>query len=125
MADNVVQKLKDAIEGIVSDRKTVVKILSVLLILVIAAAMRIYDAGRSDISIETEEPAEESQYSEELSEEQSLQTQVICVDIGGAVEEPGVYQVAKDTRLYEVIEMAGGLTENADTDSVNRASCVR
>jgi competence protein ComEA len=46
------------------------------------------------------------------------------VDIGGAVEEPGVYQVAKDTRLYEVIEMAGGLTENADTDSVNRASCV-
>ena len=37
---------------------------------------------------------------------------------------PGVYQVTKDTRLYEVIDMAGGLNEDADTDSVNRASFV-
>ena len=37
---------------------------------------------------------------------------------------PGVYQVTKDTRLYEVIDMAGGLKEDADMDSVNRASFV-
>ena len=46
------------------------------------------------------------------------------MDIGGAVEEPGVYEVAKDTRLFEVIEMAGGLSEDADPDHVNRASFV-
>ena len=46
------------------------------------------------------------------------------MDIGGAVEKPGVYEVAKDTRLFEVIDMAGGLTEDADTDHVNRASFV-
>ena len=37
---------------------------------------------------------------------------------------PGVYEVERDTRLYQVIEMAGGLEEDADTDSVNRASFV-
>jgi competence protein ComEA len=46
------------------------------------------------------------------------------VDIGGQVINPGVYQVDQGTRLYELIDMAGGLTENADTDSINRASFV-
>ena len=33
MADNVVGKIKDALEGILSDRKTLIKIFSVVLIL--------------------------------------------------------------------------------------------
>ena len=46
------------------------------------------------------------------------------MDISGAVAEPGVYEVDKDTRLFQVIEMAGGLTDDADADAVNRASFV-
>lgn len=123
MADNVVGKLKDALEGILSDRKTLIKIFSVVLILLAALVLRIHDENKADITIETADAAEETEYSGE-SEESSVQPQVIFVDIGGAVEEPGVYEVAKDTRLFEVIEMAGGLSEDADTDHVNRASFV-
>ncbi len=46
------------------------------------------------------------------------------VDISGEVNKPGVYKVDTDTRLFEVIELAGGLTENADPDSLNRAEKV-
>lgn len=123
MADNVVGKLKDALEGILSDRKTLIKIFSVVLILLAALVLRIHDENKADITIETADAAEETEYNGE-SEESSVQPQVIFVDIGGAVEEPGVYEVAKDTRLFEVIEMAGGLSEDADPDHVNRASFV-
>lgn len=123
MADNVVGILKDALEGILSDRKTLIKIFSVVLILLAALVLRIHDENKADITIETADAAEETEYSGE-SEESSVQPQVIFVDIGGAVEEPGVYEVAKDTRLFEVIEMAGGLSEDADPDHVNRASFV-
>ena len=46
------------------------------------------------------------------------------VDISGAVVNPGVYEVTGTTRLFQVIEMAGGLAENADVDSLNRAEIV-
>ena len=53
-----------------------------------------------------------------------LSSMVIYVDIGGEVVNPGVYQVAGGTRLFQVIEEAGGLKESADTDSINRAETV-
>ena len=121
MADNVVSKIKDALEGILGDRKTLVRIISIVLILLVAVILRIHDESKADITIETEDAANEVEYSEEDKREDAVPLQVVFVDIGGAVENPGVYEVAKDTRLFEVIEMAGGLTEDADADRVNRA----
>ena len=120
MTENAVGKLKDAIEGMLRDKKTLIKILSVVLILLVALVLRIHEGNKENITIEGAESDEGTEY----SEENTVQQQVIFVDIGGAVEKPGVYEVAKDTRLFEVIDMAGGLTEDADTDHVNRASFV-
>ena len=120
MTDSVIEKIKDTFEGILRDRKKLIKILSVMLILVVAAVLRIHDSSRADITIESAETADKTDAEEEIHEG----AQVIFVDIGGAVVNPGVYQVTKDTRLYEVIDMAGGLKEDADMDSVNRASFV-
>lgn len=49
---------------------------------------------------------------------------LIYVDICGAVKNPGVYQVTSGSRLFEVIELAGGLQENAASRYVNQARCV-
>lgn len=48
----------------------------------------------------------------------------IYVHIEGAVRVPGVYRVLKGQRLFEVIEKAGGLIEEAYTDNVNLAGEV-
>ena len=49
-------------------------------------------------------------------------TPVIYVDVSGAVLNPGVYELAEDSRVFEAAEKAGGLAENADTSSVNLAA---
>ena len=128
MESGAVKKIKDAFEDILADKKTLIKILSVVLILLAALILRIHDQGKADITIETADTSAESEYSDrnnDISEDNNnAETAQIFVDIGGEVKKPGVYQVSENTRLFQVIEMAGGLTEYADADHVNRASFV-
>ena len=46
------------------------------------------------------------------------------VHICGEVESPGVYEVAEDARICDVLLLAGGFTESAATDAVNMAQKV-
>ena len=68
--------------------------------------------------------SDETDDSDEDVSASSVSETVAYVDISGEVNKPGVYKVTSETRLFEVIEMAGGLTENADPDSLNRAEKV-
>ena len=58
------------------------------------------------------------------NQEEFISEDNIFVDISGEVNIPGVYEVQVGTRLFQVIEMAGGLTEEANIDSLNRAEEV-
>lgn len=49
----------------------------------------------------------------------------IYIYICGAVKNPDVYKVEADTRLVEVIELAGGLIKDAAGDYVNQAALVQ
>ncbi|MBR3755487.1 MAG: helix-hairpin-helix domain-containing protein [Firmicutes bacterium] len=48
----------------------------------------------------------------------------MVVDISGCVKKPGIYEMQDGTRLYEVVQMAGGLTKDADIDAINQAELV-
>ncbi len=48
----------------------------------------------------------------------------IYVDISGEIVHPGVYKVSEGDRVFQVIEMAGGLTLDADTTNINQAETV-
>ncbi|MCK0471618.1 helix-hairpin-helix domain-containing protein [Halalkalibacter sp. APA_J-10(15)] len=50
--------------------------------------------------------------------------EVIMVDIKGEVQYPTVYSLPLGSRVYEVIELAGGLTKEADERQVNFAQLV-
>lgn len=123
MKDNAALKLKTIFEDLIRDRKRLVKVLSVAAILLMALILRIHGANKADVTVETQEAT---------LTDTSVQTdgpdsynKIIFVDLAGAVVKPGVYEVTSDTRLFRVIEMAGGLTEEADTNSVNQASFVQ
>jgi competence protein ComEA len=49
----------------------------------------------------------------------------IQVLIKGQVYMPGIYSLEKEARLYDLIELAGGLTEAADIDRVNNVFILR
>lgn len=52
-------------------------------------------------------------------------TEDIYVDIKGEVNIPGTYLVKSNSRVKDVIELAGGLTENADTSVVNLSKKIQ
>lgn len=55
---------------------------------------------------------------------ESEESVTIYVYVCGAVENPNVYQVDAGSRLFEVIELAGGFTAEADCASLNLARNV-
>lgn len=61
--------------------------------------------------------------SEEVKKKQAKErdTDVITVDVKGAVKKPGVYQLPDKSRVNEAVLLAGGVTEEADRKSVNFA----
>lgn len=57
-----------------------------------------------------------------IPEEKVLEEVVVYVC--GAVEEPGIYTLAADSRLYEAIAMAGGFSKEADPSYHNLARSI-
>ena len=50
--------------------------------------------------------------------------QICYVHVCGAVKSPGVYELTVDSRLFEAIQMAGGLTEDAAGEALNQAERI-
>lgn len=48
----------------------------------------------------------------------------LYVYVCGCVNAPGVYEAAQGTRVYQVLEMAGGFTDVADTAYLNMAEVI-
>lgn len=48
----------------------------------------------------------------------------IKVDIKGSVVSPDVYEVDSNSRVIDIINIAGGVTEDADTDNINLSKKV-
>src|SRR5699024_571470 len=49
---------------------------------------------------------------------------LVAVDIQGAVKKPGVYQIKENSLVQTASQLAGGLTDNADTKQLNQAKRV-
>lgn len=52
---------------------------------------------------------------------QAMEPQQVYIYVCGAVELPGVYSLRQGSRLYEAVELAGGLTGDADENCLNMA----
>ena len=72
----------------------------------------------SDTVEETEQ--EEREMTDEIPSV-TPEPQEIFVDVCGAVNQPGVYEMDPDSRVFQAIEAAGGMTEEASGISVNQA----
>lgn len=62
----------------------------------------------------------------DLMKEATLEeiSEMVTVDIKGAVKKPGVYTIKKSSVVNDVIVMAGGLKKDADTSLINLAKAV-
>lgn len=56
--------------------------------------------------------------------EEKREDNTIQVDIKGEINNPGIYKVSVNSRVIDVIHLAGELTENADTSVINLSKKV-
>ena len=74
-----------------------------------------------------EESNDNMEYTETLEEdttiinEDSIDRNKIIVEIKGEVAKPDVYQLEEGSIIKDLIDMAGGVTEEADLSKINRA----
>lgn len=120
-------KIKQMIEG---QSKEIIKGLLVAVVILIVALIAFISKGRSDT-----EDVLENQLLEELFAEQPLEENIekadfigteeieqkIFIDVKGAVEAPGVYQMGVDSRVIDCVEKAGGFLVEAEQKRVNLA----
>jgi competence protein ComEA len=86
------------------------------------------NSGKEDPldSLQMEEELESLPGQGEVEEEEEKETAppVIKVDVKGSVRNPGLYEAAEGERVADLIQKAGGLTENADEARINFAQRV-
>lgn len=56
---------------------------------------------------------------EDAKDKEKVKNEYFYVDIKGAINNPGVYKLTKNSRVIDVINLAGGLIKDADTSLIN------
>ena len=62
---------------------------------------------------------------EESKKEEIVEDRFFYIDIKGQVNNPGVYKLKENSRIIDVINEAGGLTDNADTSIINLSKKIK
>ncbi|EES48746.1 helix-hairpin-helix domain-containing protein [Clostridium botulinum] len=67
----------------------------------------------------------EEENQDSYENEEKIKDKNIVVEIKGEVKTPDVYELNDESIVKDVIEIAGGLTEEADTSNINRAQKLK
>lgn len=79
------------------------------------------DGGEETEKAEDTKKVEEAPKAEDAKEAES---EMVFVDVCGAVNVPGVYQLPAGSRVFQAVEMAGGFREDAERYLINQADIV-
>ncbi|MBO5666079.1 MAG: ComEA family DNA-binding protein [Firmicutes bacterium] len=107
--------------------KKIMKITASLFLLAVFLLLSLLGSG-SGIQYETEtgegQILTENDEISNIEGEITADSQIIFVDVVGCVLNPGVYQLNAGSRVFQLIDLAGGLTPDADLRSINRAAIL-
>ena len=78
---------------------------------------------QTEVAAVSKDSSSEKEVKKEEKEE-STEQDLITVDVKGAVKSPGIYDLPVGSRVHDAVQKAGGLTEEADSKSLNLAQKV-
>ena len=102
-------------------KQIIIAVLAVVCVVAAGVAYTLYDKNESEDNAHTfsvEETTEDSDVVETLAQAQ------IYVYVCGQVKSPGVVCLSMDARVYQAIEAAGGLTDEAAEGMINQAELL-
>lgn len=97
------------------------KLIGSIVILIIFAVFLFIGYFRSKPS----KPLDAKEVFNETSEIESKQSKDITAYVNGEVKNPGVYKVKEESRVEDLVKIAGGFTENADKAKLNLAKKLK
>ena len=78
---------------------------------------------QAEVAAVSKDSSSEKEVKKEEKEE-LFEQDLITVDVKGAVKSPGIYDLPLGSRVHDAVQKAGGLTEEADSKSLNLAQKV-
>lgn len=78
---------------------------------------------QAEVAAVSKDSSSEKEIKKEEKEE-SPEQDLITVDVKGAVKSPGIYDLPVGSRVHDAVQKAGGLTDEADSKSLNLAQKV-
>ena len=78
----------------------------------------------TNLQAEVAAVSKDSESEKEVKKEELVEQDLITVDVKGAVKSPGIYDLPVGSRVNDAVQKAGGLTEQADSKSLNLAQKV-
>ena len=103
--------------------KKIKYIIAIVILVIVGLAFAIYyyfDNNKEEIK--QEEVKIEKKEKVEIKQEE---IKYVYVDIKGAVNNPNVYKLEENSRVIDVINLSGGLREDADTSTINLSKKIK
>ena len=75
-------------------------------------------------TVSKDSASEKEEKSQKSEAEEVVEKDLITVDVKGAVKLPGIYDLPVGSRINDAVQKAGGLTDNADSKSINLAQRI-
>ena len=104
-------------------KKNIIKITILILILLSISALYLkYNLYKHEKENIEEEVTENVKKEQEVKNENIKK---INIDIKGAIQNPGVYEVEENSKVIDAVKISGGLTTEADTTYINLAKKLK
>lgn len=101
----------------------------IFIVVVVSLILGFVFMNKSDDVAHASSFANDKKTSKEIINKKSEDTEKektkIKVDIKGSVATPGVYEVDSNSRVIDIINIAGGALDDADTDNINLSKKVQ
>lgn len=105
-------------------KKYLIYIITFILVLALIIVYLVFNNKKEEI-IEEDVITKEEVIEKETEEEKVDTKKYIKVDIKGAVNNPGVYELEENTRVSDAINVSGGLRSDADTSLINLSKLLK
>jgi len=111
--------------GIYKKGLAVVLTITIIILTAIGVKLSTKEKEIDNVIYNDTKSAEEEMFNDEVvSNDIKNKTDIIVVDIDGAVKNPGVYELVEGDRVDVAIKKAGGLSDTAYTKNINNEDMV-
>lgn len=93
-------------------------------VVIVFVCVSLTACGKEDVHMELSDETGNIEQKSTESKNENKEHDSIVVYVNGAVKRPGVYTLRQGDRVYQAVDMAGGMSSDAKKDAINLAETI-